>query len=414
MELVNTCIIGGGAAGLFAAITLARAGVDVIVLEKEEKTIKKVYITGKGRCNLTNDCLPQEFLNNVVNGNKFMRSAIFHFTPQNTMSFFEELGVDLIVDIGNRVFPKSGKSASITDALRNEVKKLKIKVKLDSPVKSIEKKENFFHINYAENAVLDARNVIICTGGMSYPLTGSTGDGYIFAKAFGHTIIPPVPALNSIELVEDVKSLEGISLKNVRLNSYTPKKVSSEFGELLFTNTGVSGPISLTTSSQINRLENVSLTLDLKPALNEEQLNARILRELDNSKNTDIKNIMKTLLPERLILYVLTEAGIDPNKKANSITKEERIRLYTTLKSLRFNVKKISSIESATVTSGGISLNEINPSTMESKLVNGLYFSGEVMDIDAYTGGFNLQVAFSTAYLAAKAIIKNNQEDTND
>ena len=408
MAIVNTCIIGGGASGMFAAILLARAGVETTILEKSEKTCKKVYITGKGRCNLTNDTLPQEVLNNVVNGSKFLRSAMYKFTPQDTMSFFEDLGVELVVERGNRVFPKSGKSASITDALRGEVKALKVNVEVDSEVTNISKNEDVFHIEYGKNKWLDARNVLICTGGMSYPLTGSTGDGYTFAKKFGHSIVTPVPALNSIVLKEDVKALEGISLKNVKMHAYTTKRVASEFGEMLFTDDGISGPIVLTISSLINRLDNVSLVLDLKPALDEEQLNARLLREFDIAKNSDIKNVMKELLPERLILYVLKEAGIDPSKKVNNITKEERIRLIKALKGLRFNVKKISSIESATVTSGGVETTEINPGTMESKLVNGLYFAGEVIDVDAFTGGFNLQIAFSTAYVAANAIIKNN------
>ena len=412
MEIVNTCIIGGGAAGMMAAIVLARAGISVTILEKNEKTCKKLYITGKGRCNLTNDCLPQEFLNNVVNGAKFVRSSIYRFTSQDTMAFFEDMGVELIVERGNRVFPKTEKSATITDALRNEIKKLNVNVELNAPVIEI-KNDDIFHILCGNGVKVDAKNVLLCTGGMTYPLTGSTGDGYTIAKQFGHTIVTPVGGLNSIVLKEDVKSLEGVSLKNVKLFAYAPKRIAAEFGEMLFTSNGVSGPIALTISSLINRLDNVELVLDLKPALDEETLNARILREIEDRKNLDIKNVVRSMMPEKLVHYVLKEAKIDETKKANSITKEERIRLYQTIKGIRFHVKKLSPIEEAVITSGGVSTNEINPGTMESKLVNGLYFAGEIIDVDALTGGFNLQIAFATAQSAANAIIKNNNVEEN-
>ncbi len=407
MEVINTCIIGGGASGMMCAIVLARASISVTILEKNEKTCKKVYITGKGRCNLTNDCLPQEFLNNVVNGAKFLRSSIYRFTSQDTMAFFEDMGVELITERGNRVFPKTEKSATITDALRGEVKNLKVNVELNSAVTKIYKDKEVFHILCGSKEYL-ATNVILCTGGMSYPLTGSTGDGYTIAKQFGHSIITPVAALNSIVLKEDVKSLEGVSLKNVKLFAYAPKRIAAEFGEMLFTSDGVSGPIALTISSLINRLDNVELVLDLKPALDEETLNARILREIESRKNVDIKNVVRSMMPEKLVHYVLKEAGIEETKKANSITKEERIKLYQTIKGIRFHVKKLSPIEEAVVTSGGVSTNEINPGTMESKLIDNLYFAGEIIDVDALTGGFNLQIAFSTAQAAANAIIKKN------
>lgn len=406
-------VVGGGASGMLSAIYSARAGAEVILLEKNEKLGKKIYITGKGRCNVTNDCEVDDFLQNVVHGSKFLRSSLYTFTPADTMDFFENAGLQLVTERGNRVFPLSQKSNDVIKTLANEMRYADVDVRLNTEVKEIKTDGNSFRVCTPwENIICD--KVIVATGGVSYPSTGSTGDGYNFAKALGHNIISPVPALAPLQTVEDVKCLEGLSLKNVRLTSYDKngKIIAEEFGEMLFTGRGLSGPIALTSSSYINRAEKVRFTLDLKPALDEDKLEARILRDFEERKNFDIKNATRALMPDRLNSYVLKVAKIPENKKVNSVTKEERSRLLHALKNLPFTLKRFAPFEEAIVTAGGIDIKDVTP-YMESKKHKGLYFVGEVLDVDALTGGFNLQIAFATGFMAAKHATKEIG-DNND
>ncbi len=403
---MKVAVIGGGASGMIASIFLAREGIEVVLLEKNDKLGKKLFITGKGRCNLTNDCEIEEMFDNVVHGKKFVRSAIYGFTPQDTMAFFEGLGLKLVVERGNRVFPMSQKSSDVIKVLEREMKNVGVQVVLGCDVTSIKKKESSFEIETNSRRFF-ADKVVVATGGMSYPSTGSTGDGYKFAKSFGHKIVEPRQALVAIATKENVSSLQGISLKNVRLEAYDAngKQLASEFGEMLFTSRGVSGPIALSVSSYINRSSGVKLSLDLKPALDEKTLDARILRDFDERKNQDLKNVTRALLPERLNLFVLKAVGINENKKANEVTKEERTRLVKTIKNLTFRVEGLHSFNEAIITSGGVDLKDVTPSC-ESKLCEGLYIVGEALDIDALTGGFNLQLAFSSGVVASRSIVK--------
>ena len=399
-------MVGAGAAGAVASIFLARGGADVVLVEKNEKIGKKLYITGKGRCNLTNDCEVQEFLKNVVHGEKFLRSALYSFTPQDTMELFEGLGVPLMTERGNRVFPLSEKSSDIIRALANEIENLGIDLKLNTEVKEIRKNSDSFEVLTPWDKIV-CDKVVVATGGISYASTGSTGDGYKFAKGFGHDIIEPKQALCPLIVAENVSSLQGISLKNVSLTAYDEngKVICSEFGEMMFTDRGITGPIVLTTSSLVNRKSKVKLSVDLKPALDEKTLDARILRDFDERKNQDLKNVTRALLPERLNLYVLKCAGLKESKKVNEVTKEERKALVDTVKNLQFTLSGLAPFTEAVVTSGGVSLKDLKPSG-ESRLASGLYFVGETVDIDALTGGFNLQLAFATAVACARDILK--------
>ena len=412
METVSTLIIGAGAAGCLCAVLCARGGERVTLLEKNEKTGKKLFITGKGRCNVTADYPPDEFLSGVVHGEKFLRSAIYSFTPENTKEFFRDLGVELVTERGNRVFPASGKSSDITRAFDRALKAAGVDVKLDSEVKSVKFENKVFKVLTADGKEYTADNVVVATGGKSYPATGSTGDGYEIAKSFGHTVVKPVPSLASLFTEESVRELCGISLKNVTLSAVTAdgKRLGGKFGEMLFTDRGLSGPVALTLSTELNRVSGAVLHLDLKPALSHEKLEARILRDFEERKNGDLKNVMRALLPERLNLYVLKRAGLQPDKKINSVTKEERKRLADTVKDLTFRLKSIAPFEEAVVTSGGVSLKELTPKC-ESRLQKGLYFVGEVTDCDAVTGGYNLQIAFSTAAAAAKDILSRKDSE---
>lgn len=409
---MSTLIIGAGAAGCLCAVLCARGGERVTLLEKNEKTGKKLFITGKGRCNVTADYPPDEFLSGVVHGEKFLRSAIYSFTPENTKEFFRDLGVELVTERGNRVFPASGKSSDITRAFDRALKAAGVDVKLDSEVKSVKFENKVFKVLTADGKEYTADNVVVATGGKSYPATGSTGDGYEIAKSFGHTVVKPVPSLASLFTEESVRELCGISLKNVTLSAVTAdgKRLDGKFGEMLFTDRGLSGPVALTLSTELNRVSGAVLHLDLKPALSHEKLEARILRDFEERKNGDLKNVTRALLPERLNLYVLKRAGLQPDKKVNSVTKEERKRLADTLKDLTFRLKSIAPFEEAVVTSGGVSLKELTPKC-ESRLQKGLYFVGEVTDCDAVTGGYNLQIAFSTAAAAAKDILSRKDSE---
>lgn len=394
---------------MMASIVLARGGVEVALVEKNEKFGKKLYITGKGRCNLTNDCELDDMFANVVHGEKFLRSSLYGFTPQDTMAFFEDSGLKLVVERGNRVFPFSQKSSDVIKTLQIEIANLKVETYLGTEVKEIRKNADGFKVVTPWES-LECDKVVVATGGMSYPSTGSTGDGYAFARAFGLKIVEPRQALVPIIVKQNVSALQGISLKNVNLCAIDEngKEIASEFGEMLFTNRGLSGPIALTISSYINRKQNVRLSLDLKPALDESTLDKRILRDFDERKNQDIKNVTRALLPERLNAYVLKCANIAESKKVNEITKQERAKLVETIKNLRFDVSSLAPFSEAIVTAGGVDLKGLKP-TCECKDVEGLYFVGETIDVDALTGGFNLQLAFATAVCAARDILKSAQ-----
>ncbi len=396
---MKVAIIGGGASGLFAAAVISKCA-SVTVFERNEKAGKKIYITGKGRCNFTNLCSQSDFLASVVNGSKFLLSSINGFPPQNAIDFFERLGMPSVVERGNRAFPLSGKASDVTAALTREIARSGGEILLNKRIDGVTKEgEKFVLTSGNEKFFFD--KLILATGGVSYPSTGSTGDGYKFARSFGHTIVEPRAALSPIVLKEDVSSLEGLSLKNVsaRVGKY------SEFGEMLFTHNGVSGPVILTLSSKINRQEGGCLSIDLKPALTVSELDKRLIRDFNANINRDFKNSLSDLLPKSLIPYMVDRSGIYPDKKVNLITKEERHRLVELIKNLAFTVDSLEKIDYAIVTSGGVSLKEVSPSSMESKLVSGLYIVGELLDVDALTGGYNLHIAWATAFAAAKQII---------
>lgn len=386
-------IIGGGPAGMMCAIKAGEKH-DVVLFEKNEKLGKKLFITGKGRCNLTNYTDEKDFLKNIVNNKSFMYSSIYSLSPFTTYYYFEELGLPLKVERGNRVFPASDKSSDVIKVYEKKLKEVGIDIKLNTEVKSIEKDGETFTINEKEKF----DKIVIATGGISYQLTGSTGDGYRFGEKFGHKIVDPRPGLIGMILSNDF-NLAGLTLKNVELIAVKDKKIiSREFGELLFTHRGISGPIVLTSSSKLNRLNNFELFLDLKPALSNEKLDNRILRDFSENQNKNIENVLKSLLPRDLIDYILKDAKIYGDKKVNQITREERENLIKTIKNFKLNFDGFDDINRAIVTSGGIDVKDIDPKTMESKLVKGLYFIGELLDLDGLTGGFNIQIANSTGY----------------
>lgn len=403
----DVIVVGGGASGMMAACVAAESGNNVVLLEKNEKLGKKIYITGKGRCNLTNNCEPNEFLTKVIHGQKFMMSAIYSFPPEKAMEFFSDNGLKIKVERGNRVFPESDHASDVTKTFEKALKKSGVKVMLSTPVIKIEKKDEKFFVTTNDETIC-ADSVIVCTGGVSYPSTGSTGDGYVFAKTFSHTVNPLRPGLCGLNIKGDFyKELQGLSLKNVSLSCYKgEKKIYDEFGEMMFAHYGISGPIVISLSSILNELDlnDIILRLDLKPALSAEQLDKRILRDFDKYKNKKLSNALCELLPSRLIGIVIKKAGLSSDKAVNIITKEERERLLHCIKSFEMKTYGLRGFEEAIITSGGVSLKEINPKTMESKLCKGLYFCGEVLDVDAYTGGYNLQIAFATGYSAGKNV----------
>lgn len=409
---MKVSIIGGGASGLIAAYAAAKNNNDVTVFEQNEKCGKKIYITGKGRCNVTNCIPPYEFLKNVVNNPKFLTSSINNFSSEDLMALLEEGGLRLKVERGNRVFPVSDKASDVTKCLEKLCLKVGVKFVFNAKITKIQTLNSTVSgiIAQIDNNLrqFSTDKVVVCTGGVSYPSTGSTGDGYDFAKSVGHCIIEPKPALCGINLSGSFfSSLQGLSLKNVNLTAfYGGKKHCSYFGELLFCHFGISGPIVLTISSLINRLDlkSVKLVLDLKPALTAEQLNDRLLREFSAAQNKSVKSVMRSLLPLSLIGEVLKRACVDGDKKVNSVSKSERNAIVVSLKGFEMFPCGLRSFNEAIVTSGGVDVKEINPKTMESKIVKGLYFCGEVLDLDAFTGGFNLQIAFSTGYAAGSSI----------
>ncbi len=399
-------VIGGGAAGLMAAYFSALKGNNVILLEKNEKLGKKLYITGKGRCNLTNDVPPMEFLENVNSNSKFLTGAVYSFSPEKTIDFFENSGLELKVERGNRVFPASDKASDVSKILEKLCRKQNVDIRLNTEVLDIMQKDGEVYSVITANEEILCNSVIVATGGISYPLTGSTGDGYKFARKFSHTIKEIKPALVGIEIVGDFfRKIQGISLKNVCLTAIKDGKVIfSQMGEMLFTHFGISGPIVLSCSCLINRfnLKDVELILDFKPALDEKTLDLRLQRELKNFNLKSISNVLPTLLPKNMANVILDFASVKSDKICAEITKDERFRLVNALKNFNLKIKALRPIEEAIVTSGGVSVKDINPKTMESKLIKGLFFAGEVIDVDAFTGGFNIQIAFSTGKLAGE------------
>lgn len=402
-------VVGGGAAGMIAAIFAAKTNenANVTLIEKNEKLGKKIYITGKGRCNLTNFCDKSEFVKNVVRNPKFVIGSIYSFSPQELYDFFEENGLRLKVERGNRVFPVSDKASDVTKTLEKLLDKYSVCVKLNERVESLNiVRDKICGVQTNLNSY-DCDSVIVCTGGVSYPLTGSTGDGYVFAKSAGHNITEIKPSLVGMELYgENYRDLQGLSLKNVKITFYiNGKSVYEDFGEMLFTHFGVSGPVILSCSCNVNRLDlsNAILSIDLKPALTEKQLDERLIREFALSKNQALLSAMRSLLPKSLVPAVITEANVPFEKRCAEISKQERKALVYALKHFSFKVKGLRPVEEAIVTSGGVNVSEVSPKTMESKLIKGLYFAGEVLDVDCYTGGYNLQTAFSTGRSAGIA-----------
>ena len=413
---MKLAVIGGGAAGMMAAILASRAGAEVHIFEKNEKLGKKLYITGKGRCNLTNACDMEELLSSVKSNPKFLYSAFYGFTNQDAMDFFEQEGLSLKTERGNRVFPASDRSADVLDTLRRALNRQRVQIHLHTRVLGFEKQEEGFILTLERTEGAEGRResfmadrVMVATGGISYPSTGSTGDGYRFAQAHGLKLVAPCPSLVPMVIREEwVKELQGLSLKNVSIRIVDGKKqLFQEFGEMLFTHFGVSGPLILTASAVCGRKareKELRLLLDLKPALTTEQLDARLLREFEEGKHRQFKNVIPSLFPAKLVPVMLRLSGIAPEKKGSEITREERQRLIHCMKELELTIVGLRGYNEAIITKGGVSVREIDPGTMESKQVPGLYFIGEVLDLDAVTGGFNLQIAWSTAAAAARSI----------
>lgn len=409
-------VIGGGAAGLLAAGFAAQSGAAVTLFEKNAKCGRKLYITGKGRCNVLNDCDPQTVLASIPRNPRFLYSALDAFPPQAVKAFFEQQGVPLKTERGGRVFPVSDRSADIIDALVRFAKNAGVRFVFSSVEEIITSNGTVTGVQ-AGGKRYEADRVILATGGASYPLTGSTGDGYRFAGALGHKIEPPKPSL--VPLVERgnvCSALMGLSLKNVRLTVFeNQKKLYSDFGELLFTHFGLSGPLVLSASAHMRRFGDKPYTaeIDLKPALDEAQLDRRLLADFEKYNNCDFGNALGDLLPRKLIPVVITRSGVDARQKVHSVTKEQRQTLLTVLKHFRIEISGARPIAEAIITSGGVSVKEVDPKTMQSKKVAGLYFAGEILDVDAYTGGFNLQIAWSTAFVAGHAVSESNEKGVN-
>ena len=417
-------IIGGGAAGMMAGVYLARAGHEVHILEKNEKLGKKVYITGKGRCNVTNNCDTEELFRAVMSNPKFLYSAFYSFTPQDVMEFFEEVGVPLKTERGNRVFPVSDHSSDIIRGLERELKKAGAHIHLRTEVKTVkvspyeepdvdEKKAHHSRVTgveLADGSFMEGEHVLVATGGLSYQSTGSTGDGYRFAEETGHKVKELSPSLVPLKTKEDyIPRLQGLSLKNTELTIKSGKKVLfQDFGEMMFTHFGVTGPMILSASAhigkQLQKSGELNAYLDLKPALTMEQLDARILREFEAGQNKQFKNVIGVLFPSSLTPVMLELGGISPEKKIHDISREERIHFEELVKAFPFTINGMGEYKEAVITRGGVSVKDIQPGTMESRKVKNLYFIGEVLDLDAVTGGYNLQIAWSTAYLAAMAL----------
>lgn len=395
------CVIGGGPAGIMAAYAAALKGGSVFLFEKNEKLGKKLYLTGKGRCNITNAAPIEDFFDNVVSNGVFLYSALYTFGNAQLIELLNKYGLETKTERGGRVFPVSDKSSDVIKTLAKLLSSFKVNVLLGTKIEDIIIKNGHVTGIVSNGHEMPFDSVIVAAGGLSYPSTGSTGDGYMFAKTAGHTIKEPRASLVGVDTGEDISALAGLTLKNVKLSLVSEgKTVFGEQGEMLFTHTGVSGPLVLSASAYMEDNKRYDISIDLKPALDMKTLDARLIRDLCEKSNKDFANVLSGLIPGKLILLTAQRSGIAPDKKANSITKEERARLAQTLKSLKLGVKGKRPIEEAVITRGGVNVKEIDPSSMQSKLCGGLYFAGEVIDVDALTGGYNLQIAFSTGYLA--------------
>ena len=406
-------IVGGGAAGMLASIIAAKNGCEVLLFEKNEKLGKKVYITGKGRCNVTNNCDPEELLQAVMSNPKFLYSAFYSFTSQDMMALLEEAGVPLKTERGNRVFPVSDHSSDIIHGLERLMKKYHVGIQLHSEVTKVLTENGIVTgIQLKDNKIYTADSVIIATGGLSYPTTGSTGDGYRFAAETGHKVTECIPSLVPLTTKEEyIPLMKGLSLRNVELTIKRGKKtVYQDFGEMLFTHFGVTGPLILSASAKVGKFlqkgEELNAFLDLKPALSHEQLDDRILREFSSAQNKQFKNVIGVLFPSSLTPVIIDLGPIPEDKVIHDISREERLAFGTLVKAFPFTITGLGSFKEAVVTRGGVSVKDIKPGSMESKLIKNLYFIGEVLDLDAVTGGYNLQIAWSTAYLAATDVCK--------
>jgi len=417
---MKVIVIGGGPAGMMAAITSAENGNEVILLEKNKGLGKKLLITGKGRCNITSSLPMEDFIKNTPGNGMFLYSAYNKFTNQDIISFLKKQGLDVKEERGNRIFPVTDKSQDVLNCFEKKLKSLKnVKIMYEMPVLEIltdEQNTAVLGVKCKNGDIIKANKVILATGGKSYPLTGSTGDGYEMAKKLGHTITKIKPSLVPLETYEQDlhQSLQGLSLRNVKIKMVDickNKTIYEDFGEMLFTHFGVSGPVILSGSAHLVRYKNIDellknkkikLLIDLKPALTEEKLNDRILRDFEDFKNKNFKNSLDKLLPQKLIPVIIERSGINPDKQVNSITKQERTQIVKLLKEFEVTIKNFRRIEDGIITAGGISIKEVNPKTMESKLISGLYFAGEILDVDSYTGGFNLQIAYSTGFVAGE------------
>ena len=416
---MKVIVIGGGPAGMMAAITSAENENEVILLEKNKGLGKKLLITGKGRCNITSSLPMEDFIKNTPGNGMFLYSAYNKFTNQDIISFLKKQGLDVKEERGNRIFPVTDKSKDVLNCFEKKLKNLQnVKIMYEMPVSEILVNEEKIvtGVKCKNGAIIKADKVILETGGKSYPLTGSTGDGYEMAKKLGHTITKIKPSLVPLETYEQDlhQSLQGLSLRNVKIkmiDTCKNKTIYEDFGEMLFTHFGVSGPVILSGSAHLVRYKNIDellknkkikLLIDLKPALTEEKLNDRILRDFEDFKNKNFKNSLDKLLPQKLIPVIIERSGINPDKQVNSITKQERTQIVKLLKDFEVTIKNFRRIEDGIITAGGISIKEVNPKTMESKLISGLYFAGEILDVDSYTGGFNLQIAYSTGFVAGE------------
>ena len=416
---MKVIVIGGGPAGMMAAITSAENENEVILLEKNKGLGKKLLITGKGRCNITSSLPMEDFIKNTPGNGMFLYSAYNKFTNQDIISFLKKQGLDVKEERGNRIFPVTDKSKDVLNCFEKKLKNLKnVKIMYEMPVSEIliNEEKRITGVKCKNGAIIKAEKVILATGGKSYPLTGSTGDGYEMAKKLGHMITKIKPSLVPLETYEQDlhRSLQGLSLRNVKIkmvDTCKNKTIYEDFGEMLFTHFGVSGPVILSGSAHLVRYKNIDellknkkikLLIDLKPALTEEKLNDRILRDFEDFKNKNFKNSLDKLLPQKLIPVIIERSGINPDKQVNSITKQERTQIVKLLKEFGVTIKNFRRIEDGIITAGGISIKEVNPKTMESKLILGLYFAGEILDVDSYTGGFNLQIAYSTGFVAGE------------
>ena len=409
----DVVIVGGGAAGMFAAVQAAKRGLRVLLLEKNDRLGKKLAITGKGRCNVTNNSTPEEVLKNIPRNPRFLYSAIYGFPPEQTMAFFKENGCPLKTERGNRVFPLSDRSADIISALERAMRSQLIKHRQETVNGLFVQDGKICGVKTARG-IVSCETVLLCTGGASYPLTGSTGDGYKMAADTGHTVIAPIGSLVPLVSNGDCAQMQGLSLRNTELKLLDAKgkTVFKEFGELLFTHFGISGPMALSASAHIKIGERYTVSLDLKPALDEAKLDARFLRDFEKYANRSMENALADLYPHSMIPVLLQRCGIDPSMQANALTKVQRRALLEQTKRFLIPIDGTRPVEEAIITRGGVDVRQINPKTMQSKLIEGLYFAGEIIDCDAYTGGFNLQIAWSTAFAAANAIAESKFDKT--